>query len=159
MPATAARRAIPHDAPARPVRVNPPPAARLTLVAAPPLQRSRVAPARDIPDPDPAFVRALAVQAFEAIDGTRTIGQLGPVITVALARALAQQRALRSDQRIVLRDFRRSIPRAISCRVDRVSTIAAEAAVVLRLGGRARAVALRFEWAHRHWRASELVVL
>lgn len=129
------------------------------LVAVPPLAE----PAGDAgtvpPDPEPDFVRALAIRAYEVIDGSRAVSQLGPLISVGLARHLAAQQALYSDRRIVYRDRRRRVPEATTARIDRSADAVAEAAVVLRFGRRARAVALRLEWAHRHWRACELFLL
>lgn len=125
------------------------------LVAVPPLPD----PDDGIPDPAPGFVRALAVQGFEAVDGARAISQLGPLISVGLARHLALQRAARSDRRAMYRDGRHTVPRAIGLRIDRHSPEVAEAAVVLRVGALACAVAIRLEWAHQHWRASDLIVL
>lgn len=150
MPAAAPRRALPEL-----VDLGDAPSGRRHLVAVPPLPD----PDEEIPDPNPDFVRALAVQGFEAIEGTRSISQLGPLISVGLARELALQRAARSDRRVVCRDGRRNVPRAIGLRIDRNQDEVAEAAVVLRIGAVACAVAIRLEWAHRHWRASVLTVL
>ncbi|MFC7764701.1 Rv3235 family protein [Leucobacter soli] len=104
-------------------------------------------------------MRALAVQGFEVIEGSRTLAQLGPLITVGLARSLSAQRAGAGDRRVVCRDARRARPRPTTVRIDRPVAHIAEAAIVLRVGDVARAVALRLEWAHQHWRATEFFLL
>ena len=81
------------------------------------------------------------------------------LVSVGLARHLTALRAVRNDRRIVYRDQRRKAPRAAAARIFRVSRVIAEASVVLHVGPRAHATALRLEWAHRHWRATELTVL
>lgn len=129
------------------------------LTAVPPLPDAAAGGADDVPDPSPGFLRALAVQGYEVLAGTRTTAQLGPLISAGLARRLTVMRALRGDRRTVYRDHRRATPRPETVRIDRPAPGVAEAAVVLRVGAQARAVAIRLEWAHRHWRATELVVL
>lgn len=129
------------------------------LVAVPPLPPPQVDHEQNIPDPSPDFVRALAVQGYEVLEGTRSVTQLGPLVSVGLARQLTVMRAVRNDRRIVYRDERRTTPRAAGVRIYRAGPDVAEASVVLRVGSRACATALRLEWAHRHWRAVELTVL
>lgn len=129
------------------------------LIAVPPLPESMPFGDRRIPDPDPAFIRALAVQGYEVVEGTRSLSQLGSLITVGAARSLTMQRTSYGDRRIVYRDARQQRPLATTVRVDRPCDEIAEAAVVLRTRERSHAVALRLEWSHQHWRASELVVL
>lgn len=116
-------------------------------------------PEREIPAPTSGFVCALAVQGYEVLAGTRNVRQLGPLISVPLARNLLAMQAVWRDRRTVCRDNRVRIPHAVSARIDRPIPTQAEAAVVLSTSGRIRAVALRLEWVHRHWRACELVVL
>lgn len=118
-------------------------------VAAPP----RLADA--IPDPSPLLVRALAISAFEVLDGTRTVAQLGSRVSPAVAARLSRLRALQMEAGA----RRRRVPRARGVRIERVSASAAEAAAVLDTGVRVHAVALRLEVTHGRWRASELVVL
>lgn len=129
------------------------------LIPVPPLPDPLIDEGDEIPDPSPGFVRALAVQGFEAIEGIRTVAQLGPLVSLGVARRLAVMRAVRNERRAVYRDERRRVPRAAGVRIDRHSLEAAEAAVVLHVGARVHAVAMRLEWAHRHWRASDLTVL
>lgn len=151
MPSTTALRAVPRDpgpAPApRHLRAVPPPPPALSLVE------------REIPSPEPSLVRALAVQGYEVLAGIRNVNQLGPLITVPLARTLVTMRAVWRDRRIVCRDERVRNPRAVRVRIDQSGPAVAEAAVVLDTGAGVHAVAIRLEWAHRHWRASDLVVL
>jgi len=163
MPAAASRPLVPEPTSPEPDSSEPisprPPPARPVLVAVPPLPEPAGHEGAPPPDPDPEFVKALAVRGYEVIDGSRTVAQLGPLVSVGLARQLAAQRALRSDRRIVYRDRRRRVPHATTARIDRSADAVAEAAVVLHLGPRVRAVALRLEWVHQHWRACELFVL
>ncbi|MBO1902284.1 hypothetical protein J4H92_10040 [Leucobacter weissii] len=130
-----------------------------TLIAVPPLPAPSDCNDGSIPDPSPGFIRALAVHAFEVLEGSRTIAQLGSLISVGLARELTRLRAVRLERQRVYRDERREVPRASSVRCDRPREEVVEAAVVLRTGKRAHAVALRLEWVHRHWRASDITVL
>ena len=141
----------------RTARTTAAPAAPI-LVAVPPL----VEAAEDdtgIPDPSPGFVRAIAVQCFEVLAGDRTVTQLGPLVSAGLARHLTELRSVWSDRRIVFRDNRRKAPRAGRVRIDIPSPGHAEAATVLAVSGRVHAVAMRLEWAHRHWRATDLTIL
>lgn len=151
MSPAARRRADP--VPLRPSEDPGPP----RLVAVPPLPGA--SGDDGIPEPHPDFVRALAVQGYEVIEGSRTLSQLGSLITVGLARSLSEQRASAGDRRTVYRDTRVGRPFAAGVRIDRPREDVAEAVVVLHLGKRARAVAVRLEWAHRHWRASDLALL
>ncbi|MCB1273661.1 MAG: hypothetical protein KDB25_04600 [Leucobacter sp.] len=159
------RRTIDPDPDIRPTSIGDPsrafrvPSPAPLLVAVPPLPEPAPDPGDVIPDPEPGFIRALAVQGFQVVEGTRSLMQLGPLITVAAARSLAVQRASFGDRRAVYRDMRQQRPRATALRVDRPLETVAEAAVVLRTLDRSRAVALRLEWSHRHWRATELIVL
>jgi hypothetical protein len=129
------------------------------LIPVPPLPDPLIDEGDDIPDPSPGFVRALAVQGFEVLEGIRTVAQLGPLVSLGVARRLTAMRAARNERRAVYRDERRRVPRAAGVRIDRHSLEAAEAAVVLHVDARVHAVAMRLEWAHRHWRAADLTVL
>lgn len=139
----------------------PPATPRPRLFALPPLPAAPARPHPDdaAPEPTPAFVKALAVQGYEVLAGSRTIAQLGPLVSVGLARELAELRAVRNDRSLAYRDDRQWVPQALGARISRPRSGIAEAAVVLRVGARACAVALRLEWAHRHWRATRLTVL
>ena len=138
-----------------PIGPDPVPASRRRLVAVPPLEQ----PGDDIPSPTEKFVRALATQAFEAVEGTRSIAQLGAAISVGAARQLAAQRDTLRERREVFRDPRRCTPSPGRAHLCRISPHVAEATVVLHTGRRAHAVALRLEWAHGRWRAGELYVM
>lgn len=138
---------------------SPEPERTPILVPVPPLPEPLIAEGEEIPEPGTDFVQALAVQGFEVLAGLRTVAQLGPLISVGLARELAALRAIRNDRRIAYRDERRRVPRPAGVRIARPLPGIAEAAVVLLVGARAHAVALRLEWAHRHWRATALTVL
>ena len=52
-------------------------------------------PAELIPDPDAKFVRLLAAHAFEAVEGLRSITQLGAALSVGAALRVAGRRGQR----------------------------------------------------------------
>ena len=112
-----------------------------------------------IPAPDRTFVGALAIHGFQTVTGMRGPSQLGPLVTIGLERSLATQRAAFEERRVVYRDPRTRPPRVGSVRVDRPREDIAEVAIMLHVGEQVRAVAIRLEWAHRHWRATDLTVL
>lgn len=154
MSADPLRRARRHEAPDFPIRPQ-----RRHLVAVPPPPTERAGPANGIPDPSRRFVSMLAAHAFEVVEGTRSIGQLGAAVSVGAGRQLDAQRTALRERRQVYRDRRRCIPSPGSVRLFRVRPDLAEASVVLHTEHRVHAVALRLEWVHRRWRACELYVL
>lgn len=157
------------SAPAQPAQrprhlqlVSAPPRERPHLIAVPPLT-APIAPGDELHSsavtPRPAFVQSLAVQAYEVVEGLRTVNHLGAAITLSAARQLSMVRAARRDQRTVtpLPPAKPAQPGPV--RIDRVHDSAVEAAAVIYLGDRARAVAMRLEWLHGHWRATDIAVL
>lgn len=115
--------------------------------------------ATEAPDPSARFVRALATHAFEAVEGIRSIAQLGAALSVGAARQLALQRNAMRERRQVYQDERRCVPSPGRMHLCRVLPYIAEASVVLHTEHRSHAVALRLEWVHGRWRASEIHVL
>jgi len=113
----------------------------------------------DIPDPSARFVRALATHAFEVVEGLRSIAQLGTSISVGAARQLALQRTALREQRHFDRDTRHCAASPGRMHLCRPLTHVAEASVVLHTERRSYAVALRLEWVHGRWRASEVHVM
>lgn len=111
------------------------------------------------PEPSARFVRALATHAFEAVEGTRSITQLGAALSVGAARQLVLQRNALREGRQAHRDQRTCVPHPGRMRLCRVLPSVAEATVVLHTEHRSHAVALRLEWVHGRWRASEVYVL
>lgn len=111
------------------------------------------------PPPENHTVRRLALYAFEALEGTRSIAQLGSWLTTELAQSLAERRAARLERRSLYRDDRRTMAAPGPAHLQQVSPEAIEATVVLHAGQRATAVALRFECTGSRWRATELTVL
>ena len=105
------------------------------------------------------LVGAVAVFAFEAVEGTRLVGQLGTWITARVARELQALRALNLERRALYRDGRRVVPCVRRVRTSRLAPCVAEAAVVLSTAARSRAVALRFEAIRGQWRATSITVL
>lgn len=112
-----------------------------------------------IPDPQERFVRALAAQAFEAVEGMRSIAQLGQTISVGAARQLAEQRTALSESRQLYKDRRRCAPSPGRMHLCRVLPHLAEASVTVHTGRRSHAVSLTLEWVHGRWRARELFVM
>jgi hypothetical protein len=96
---------------------------------------------------------------FEVVEGLRGIAQLGSSITLDAARQLASVRAARQEQRTVLRESAHPPMHPGAVRVDRPAAGIAEVASVVYVGRRARAVAMRMEWLHQRWRATEIAVL
>lgn len=142
--------------------VSAPPRPRPHLIAVPPLtspSTPNTKAATSAVSPRPAFVQSLAVQAYEVVEGLRAVNHMGSVITLSAARQLSMVRAARRDQRSVtpLPLARPAQPGPV--RIDRVHDSAVEAAAVIYLGDRARAVAMRLEWLHGHWRATDIAVL
>ncbi len=112
-----------------------------------------------LPCPEPKMIAALAVHTFEALEGVRTIAQLGNAVTWRLATELSRVRAARMERRRLFRDDRHSTPRAGRVFLSRPAPHALEATVVLHTAQRTHAVPIRFEWIDNRWRATELTVL
>ncbi|GAA1316752.1 hypothetical protein GCM10020360_07440 [Nonlabens tegetincola] len=108
---------------------------------------------------DARVIGAVAVFAFEAVEGTRQIAQLGRWITESVASELAELRRLNIERRSLYRDERRVVPTVRRVRAMQPGHVVAEAAVVLTAAGRARAVALRFELIRQRWQATSVTVL
>lgn len=125
------------------------------LVAVPPPTEPDI----HIPDPPEALVRALATRAYEVVQGLRNIAQLGPSVTVGATRQLLAQRAALTELHSFFRDPHLAITRVGGSRICRLQSQTAEASVVIHTDRRTCSVALRLEWLHGHWRASELHVI
>lgn len=115
--------------------------------------------AEEIPDPQDRFVRRLAALSFEAVEGIRSIHEIGTMLSIGAARQLAVQRTAHRERGEALRDTRRCVPSPGRIRLCRIFPHIAEATVVLHTEHRSYAVALRLEWAHGHWRACEVYVM
>lgn len=136
-------------------------AARLRLVTAPPPDAPDPGTAHrpvPLPPPTPALQR-LALYAFEAVEGARTVSQLAGTVTPDVARELQARRALRTERRTMLHDHRRIVAIPGPVHSSRPHPEAIEAAVVLHARGRTSVVAFRIEWNAERWRATELTVL
>lgn len=116
-------------------------------------------PAELIPDPDAKFVRLLAAHAFEAVEGLRSITQLGAALSVGAARQLALQRNALRERNFINHDTRVCVASPGRMRLCRLLPSVAEAAVVLHTERKAHVVALRLEWVRGRWRASEVHIL
>lgn len=143
-----------------PVNTPVPTTARAHLTAVPPLAHRAVAPETSgLPGPEPRYIAAIAVHAFEALEGARPLAQLGNAVTWRLATQLGRVRAARMERRSLTRDERHSAPRLGRVLTSRPTPHAVEATVVLHTNRRTHAVAMRLEWIDDRWRATELTVL
>lgn len=136
----------------------------LRLVEQPALREQTGQPAREehgaqAGDSLTLFVQAIAVAIFEVIEGTRRAATLSKALNFGALRDLGALAALRREQLTVLRLRPRQVHGAGRVRIDRSLPDVAEAATVVEVGARARAVAMRLEWSHGRWRVSELAVL
>ncbi len=134
----------------------PPPSRRLQAV---PASSEITAAERTIADPKPQFVQSLAMVVFEVIEGLRGAHQLGTSVTLGATRQISSYRAARRDQLKVLGASGLRVRHVGRVRIDRSVPTIAEAAAVALAGRRARAVAMRLEWEHGRWRATEIAVL
>lgn len=165
------------------VRASPPPASERAAQPAPapaaterssPARHLRAvpaltAPARDraadppsdglIPAPPPQLIQRLALYAFEALEGTRAIAQLGGWVTPAVVQQLQERRAARTERRTLYHDERRIVATPGRAHIGRPLPHIIEATVVLYAQPRSCAVALRFEHCAGRWRATDLTVL
>ena len=111
----------------------------------------------------PALARhsigAVAVFAFEAVEGSRQVGHLGRWITEEVASHLTELRRFNVERRSLYRDDRRVVAQVLRVRAMQPHPLATEAAVVLATPARSRAVALRFEVIRMRWQASAITVL
>ncbi|GEM_PF-3016174 len=123
------------------------------------LNAQEMPPGSYVPEPPAHFVRMLATHAFEAVEGIRSIAQLGYGISVGAARHLAEQRKLLRESRDLYRDHRHCAPSPGPMHLCRISLMRAESTVVVHTAIRAHAVTLSLEWAHGHWRAWDITVL
>lgn len=144
-PGTAPVSAVPR--PAAPVPAAPVPAAPVPAAAL------------DIPLPDLAVVRLLAVYSYEILDGSRAVAQLGGWITREVAEHLMARRAARTERRTLTRDTRRSVPVPGPVHLSRPSPLVTEVTIILTTPARSTAVAMRLEYLRQRWRATALTVL
>lgn len=105
------------------------------------------------------LVRNLAVCAVEALDGLRPIEQFASLVSHDVAVSLNLRRQLRHERRVSYRDQRRSVPSPGAVTLSQPARGVIEAAIVVSIGTRSCAVAMRLEWAHERWRATHLTVL
>lgn len=108
---------------------------------------------------DSSIIGRIAVFAFEVVEGTRQVGQLGKWITAKVADELAGLRSLNVERRSLFRDHRRVVPSVVRVRATAPALRVIEASVVLMTPSRARAVALRFEVFRGRWQATSITVL
>lgn len=113
----------------------------------------------DVPPPEIVTIQKLALYAFEALEGSRSIAQLGGWITREVAAVLLERRAARTERRTLYRDARRVTACPGPAHIDRPLPHIVEATVVLYAEPRSRSVALRFEHNGSRWRATDLTVL
>lgn len=105
------------------------------------------------------LIGTIAIFAFEAVEGTRHVGQLGKWITADVSAHLATYRSLIAQRKSLYRDTRRLVPTVRKVRAMSPAPRVVEASVILDADGRARAVALRFEYNRARWQATSVTVL
>ncbi|QBE48558.1 Rv3235 family protein [Leucobacter triazinivorans] len=113
----------------------------------------------DVPAPSTLTIQKLALYAFEALEGCRSVAQLGGWITREVATAIQERRAARTERRTLYRDARRIVACPGPAHIDRPLPHIVEATVVLYAEPRSRSVALRLEHNGTRWRATDLTVL
>lgn len=122
-----------------------------------PVTRPRPGPAQE--RLEPGIIGKIAVFAFEAVEGTRQVGQLGRWITGRVASELSVLRAMNVERRSLFHDHRRIVPAVLRVRTTEPVPLVTEASVVLSTPSRTRAVALRFEVFRGRWQATSITVL
>ncbi|MBP1327053.1 hypothetical protein JOF28_002285 [Leucobacter exalbidus] len=115
--------------------------------------------AADVPAPAPRVLQRLALYAFEALEGVRSVGQLAAWITPRVADALHERRAARTERRTLYCDDRLVVATPGPVHIDRPVPHVIEAAVSLYAEPRTHPVAMRLEYRDRRWRITELVVM
>lgn len=115
--------------------------------------------AGDIPPPDVRMIQKLAIYGYEVLDGSRTVAQLGAWVTRSVVEQLTSRRAAWTERRSLYRDYRRLVPIPGRVHMSQVSKRAAEATVVIQTEVRSTAVAIRLEFSHQRWRATDLTIL
>lgn len=113
----------------------------------------------DVPAPEPKVIQKLALYAFEALEGVRSIAQLGSWVTPAVTTALVSRRAARTERRTLYSDNRRVVATPGPVHIDRPLPHVIEAALVLHAVPRTLPVAMRLEFRNRQWQITELVVM
>lgn len=146
------------------LRLVPPPRALHAVEGTPREHRVPQAPptsvaSGDCPPLEHRVIGRIAATAYEIAEGSRQVANLSRWITPAVAKQLAHVRALNIERRSLYRDTRRSVPTVRRVRAVSTSEGVIEATVVLNTPGRARATAMRFEYARGAWRASYLAVI
>ncbi len=135
-----------------------------------PLRALDVDPPRAAALPDPPqigvlaqlearVIGAIAVFAFEAVEGIRQVAQLGKWVTTRVADELDEVRRLNVERRSLYHDTRRIVPVVGRVRATSPTAWVTEAAVVLLTPSRSRAVAMRFEAIRGRWQATSITVL
>lgn len=113
----------------------------------------------DIPPPATRLIQKLALFAFEALEGSRAVAQLGGWVTPEVVQQLRERRAARTERRTLYGDERRIVATPGRAHIGQPLPHIVEATVVLYAEPRTRAVALRFEHVSGRWRATDLTVL
>lgn len=111
-----------------------------------------------LPPPQLALQR-LALYTFEAVEGFRPLAQLGRLVSVDALETIRLQRSARVEQRTLCGDTRRIVPAPGTAHVNMPKTGVVESVVVLLAQPRAIAIAMRLEFSHGRWQATEVAVL
>lgn len=113
----------------------------------------------DVCAPEPKVIQRLALYAFEALEGVRSVGQLAAWITPKVAEELLERRAVRTERRSLYSDARRIVATPGPVHIDRPAPHVIEASLALYAAPRTLPVAMRLEHRDRGWRVTALVVI
>lgn len=113
----------------------------------------------DVPAPEPKVIQLLALYALDALEGLRAVAQLAGWITPAVADALLERRAARTERRTLYQDHRRLVATPGPVHIDRPAPHVVEASLALHSAPRTLPVAMRLEHRDGKWRVTELDVL
>lgn len=145
---------------------TPPRAADARYRAARPAAVDRMRPAAPawdeacgLPDPTPLVVN-LAHCVVEVIHGVRHLDQIARWLDEDVYRhVLTRSQHYSRARQIRKAPMKRPTVQVRSTRVQQPREGIAEASVVLELGARVRAAAIRLEWRERRWRATAIHIL
>lgn len=114
---------------------------------------------KPITPPSTLTLRTLALNAVEAVYGTRQLEQLSRYVTSEVYERLHMQRTLRRERNTMYRDERRIVPLPGRVVTSMPHENKVHAAVVMHTGERSFAVVIRLERIESRWRATELAIL
>lgn len=117
-------------------------------------------PRAELPDPTDA-IRRLAILACEILSGTRNLDQIARWVTEDVYRLIAERSVDARRRRAQTTDvsLKRPSVRVTSSTICEPRDGIVEGVVLVAIGPRTRAVAIRLEGLDHRWRASSLALL